>query len=46
MTDGISDACKAGKTFNDKQKKLIQFLAENGYDWKFIRSDLFEVKIQ
>ena len=46
MTDGISESYVEGITFNDKQKKLIKFLEENGYDWKFIRSDLFEVTIR
>ncbi len=45
MTDGITDAEDSGKTFHDKQKKLIQLLEENGYKWRFIRSDLFEVEI-
>jgi len=46
MTDGISESFIEGIAFNKRQKKLIQFLEEYGYDWKFIRSDLFEVKIQ
>ena len=43
MWEVCREMVKKEYNYREKLEKLIEFLGENGYDWKYIKSNILEV---